>query len=253
MPSESVPQTGKHVDRDAYGFGATSLGGSISCPRSARAPSERVLLIRSGRHLRVAIDALRERFPDCQIAVVGTPGSEPVIEQAGIAPADIFTYGAKPRFTPVAFAGSRAARAARRWGFTRVAVLWNDPDGRGQGNVDRTAFVLAPRGFLAITPDGSVVERSPVRQLTYETRRALVSLAAGVVLGALYLPAVVVAAVRRVLPVTNVGRVSRSAPAAPIVADTEERGRRAPGALPPSPRLQRTGRDTRPTYPGRAA
>ena len=186
-------------------------------------PPERILLIRSGRHLRVAVDALRGRFPGSTIAVVGTPGSEPVIEQAGVAPGPIFIYDAKSRFTPVSFAVSRAALAARRWGYTRVAVLWNDPDGRGQGNVDRTAFVLAPRGVLAITPGGSVVERSPARQLGYEAKRTLVSFAAGVVLGALYLPAMVVATFRRVRfaePAlqdrsadTHVGRVPRRGPA----------------------------------------
>jgi hypothetical protein len=184
--------------------------------------SERIVLIRSGRHLGVAVDALQERFPGAEIAVVGTPGSEPVITQAGIDPGSIFVYGAKPRFTPVAFALSRAALAARRWGFTRVAVLWNDPDGRGQGNVDRTAFLLAPRGFLAITPDGSVVEKSPFRQLGYEARRALTSLAVGVVLGALYVPAVMAA---------YVARVSRSEPT-----------RAAGGASTGSQR------ETRPTY-----
>ena len=161
-------------------------------------PPERILLIRSGRHLRVAIDALRDRFPGCTIAVIATPGSERIIEQAGVAAGGIFIYDARPRFTPVSFAVSSAVVAARRWGFTRVAILWNDPEGRGQGNVDRSALVLAPRGFLAITPDGSVVERSPFRQLGFEARRAVVSLAVGAVLGALYPPAVALATARRV-------------------------------------------------------
>ena len=51
--------------------------------------AERVLLIRSGRHLRVAMDALAARYPACRIGVVGTPGSEPAIAQAGIAPEDV--------------------------------------------------------------------------------------------------------------------------------------------------------------------
>jgi hypothetical protein len=158
---------------------------------------ERVLLIRSGRHLRTAAEALRERFPDCDIAIVGTPGTEQVIGHAGVASENTFIYGARPRFTPLAFNASLTALAARRWRFTKVAVLWNDPDGRGQGNVDRTALGLAPLGFLAITPDGSMVERSIVPQLGYEIRRALMSLAASVVLGALFLPGLAIAGVRR--------------------------------------------------------
>ena len=200
-------------------------------------PPERVLLVRSGRHLHAAVAALRERFPGCEVAVVGTAGSEPVIAQAGVAPEHTFIYSARTRFTPVAFFCSGTAMAARRWRFTRVAVLWNDPDGCGQGNVDRTAFGLAPRGFLAITPDGGIVERKLYPQLGHEVRRTLMSLAAGVVLGALYLPAFAIAAVRRL----SVGRESLAASAADRVAAQiarESSPAEAAGAL----------RDTRPPY-----
>jgi hypothetical protein len=202
-------------------------------------PPERVLLFRSGRHLRVAVDALRGRFPDCEIAVVGTPGSEGVIAQAGVAPQHAFIYSAKPRFTPLAFGSSRTAMAARRWRFTRVAILWNDPDGRGQGNVDRTAFGLAPLGFLAITPDGGIVERSPFSQVGHEVRRTLVSLMAGVVLGALYVPAIAIAGARRL----HVGRVPRSGPVAAAGDDSAGplRGTRPTGSAG-------ARRDTRPAY-----
>jgi hypothetical protein len=157
---------------------------------------ERVLLIRSGRHLATALTALETFSPGCEVAVIGTPGSEHAIEQAGIAPERMFIYSLRPRFTPIAFLFSATSLAARFWRFDRVALLWNDPDGRGQGNVDRTALVLDPRGFLAITPDGRVVERSWVPQARHELRRAVTSVAAAIVLGALYLPALVLPARR---------------------------------------------------------
>lgn len=149
---------------------------------------ERILLLRSGRHLAVACRTLEARFPGCEISVVGTPGSENAIEQAGIPPGRIHIYGRRPRFTPMAFVTSATALRIG-WQFDRVAVLWNDPDGRGQGNVDRTAFALDPRGFIAITPDGSATERSWIPQLRVEARRTLASLVTAVMLGALFLPA----------------------------------------------------------------
>ena len=152
---------------------------------------ERILLLRSGRHLQLAIAALQSRWPGCEVAVVGTAGSQPAIEQAGIAAWNIFIYTKRPRFSPLAFFFSTTAVAARFWRFDRVAVLWNDPDGAGQGNVDRTALLLAPRGFIAITPDGTVVERSVMPQIRREVRRAVWSMGVAVVLGALYVPALV--------------------------------------------------------------
>jgi len=80
---------------------------------------------------------------------------------------------------------------------SRVAVLWNDPDGSGQGNVDRTALALAPRGFLAITPDGRVVERTMGPQVRHEVCRAITSVCTAIMLGALYLPAMLIPAKRR--------------------------------------------------------
>lgn len=149
---------------------------------------ERILLIRSGRHLAVACKALETLNPKCEISVLGTPGSERAMEQAGIPPERIYIYRRRPRFTPIAFITSATGlRVAGR--FDRIAVLWNDPDGRGQGNVDRTAFALSPCGFLAITPDGGVVQRSWVPLLRFEVKRTLTSLATALVLGALYLPA----------------------------------------------------------------
>jgi hypothetical protein len=153
---------------------------------------ERILLLRSGRHLQTAIAALRSRWPSCEIAVVGTPGSEAAIAQAGVEPRNTFIYTRRARFSPGMFFFSTTAVAVRVWRFDQVAVLWNDPDGAGQGNVDRTAFLLAPRGFVAITPDGSVVERRVAPQIRREGRRALLSIGMALVLSALYLPALII-------------------------------------------------------------
>ena len=42
-----------------------------------------ILLLRSGRHLLVAMDAMNARFPGCRIGVVGTPGSAPAYVAMG--------------------------------------------------------------------------------------------------------------------------------------------------------------------------
>jgi len=158
---------------------------------------ERILLLRSGRHLRVAMDALSARFPGCRIGVVGTPGSRPAIEQAGIAPEDAFTYEGV-RFQPLTFFFSRTALAVRAWRYDQVAILWNDPDGTGQGNVDRTACAMSPRGYLAITPDGTIVERALRPQVRTEMLRVVASTGVAMAVGLLlYLPAFAVGLVRR--------------------------------------------------------
>jgi len=153
---------------------------------------DRVLILRSGRHLQTALTALNSRWPGCAVAVVGTTGSQSAIAQAGIGVRDTFIYTRRTRFSPLAFFFSATAVAARVWRFDRVAVLWNDPDGAGQGNVDRTALLLAPRGFVAITPDGSLVERSLTRQIRGELKRAVSSAVVAVLLAALYVPGFVV-------------------------------------------------------------
>ena len=154
-----------------------------------RKPS-RILLIRSGRHLHVAMQTLAARLPGCHIGVVGTAGSEGAIAQAGVAAEDCFIYTKRPRLQPLAFFFSATALRARTWGYDRVAVLWNDPDGTGQGNVDRTALAMSPLGFLAIAPDGTIVERSSWRQLRTEGRRLMASIGVGAALALLlYLPA----------------------------------------------------------------
>jgi hypothetical protein len=150
---------------------------------------EPVLLLRTGRHLPVALQAIERAWPGCEVAVVGTPGSEAVIEQAGVPVDRIFVYRAAASFQPFAFWRSGIARAARRRGYRRLAVLWNDPAGTGQGNVDRTAFLQSPSGFVAITPDGRLIDRRLNLQVRHEVRRAAASCIAAIVLGALFVPA----------------------------------------------------------------
>jgi hypothetical protein len=153
-------------------------------------PPERILLLRSGRHLRVALDALAAISPGCHVGVVGTPGSEAAMEQAGIAAADRFVYTGRARFTPLAFFFSATAVSAGFWRYDRVAILWNDRAGSGQGNVDRTALAISPRGYLAIAPDGTVIDRSPWPQFRREVARTAASTVTGAALGLLlYLPA----------------------------------------------------------------
>lgn len=150
---------------------------------------EHVLLLRTGRHLPVALQAIERAWPGCEVAVVGTPGSEAAIEQAGV-PADrMFVYRAAPSFQPLAFWRSGIVRAARRRGYRRLAVLWNDPEGTGQGNVDRTALLQSPSGYVAITPDGRLIERRLGPQVRHEIRRAASSCVAAVMRGALFVPA----------------------------------------------------------------
>jgi len=169
------------------------------------APPKRILLLRSGRHLRVAMDSLTARFPGCRVAVVGTPGSEAAISMTDVRPGDAFIYRA-PRMQPFAFLFSPTALAVWRWRYDHVAILWNDPDGTGSGNVDRTACVLSPRGYLAITPDGTIVERSAWPQVRREVVRLGASAAVGAALGLLlYLPAIVASAFRRTSGPANAG------------------------------------------------
>lgn len=120
---------------------------------------ERILLLRSGRHLRVALDALQKTYPGCSVTVIATPGSESAVEQAGVLPGEYFIYDRRPQFEPWAL--FRSGVALRAWwrGYDRVAVLWLDPEGTDRSNVNRTALLLAPRGFDAITPDGRLRRR----------------------------------------------------------------------------------------------
>lgn len=138
----------------------------------------KVALLRSGRHLHVGVRTLRGRWPDCRLMVVSQPGAESVLDELGIPQEDRFIYSRKKIFTPLSVALSPVGVRLRSLGFDRVAVLWNDPDGKGHENVSRTALLLSPRGFLAITPDGSVVEQDIWHLLKRETQRAFCSIAA---------------------------------------------------------------------------
>ena len=153
--------------------------------------SETILLLRSGRHVRLAIESLRERYPGARVVVVGQPASVPSLDLSGVSAEDRIIYDGGV-FRPWQFYRSAAGSAARRLACTRVAVLWYDPDGVGQGNVNRTALLLSPRGYLAVAPDGAIVERHPHQALWRQAARAVCSAAALVALGALlFVPAAV--------------------------------------------------------------
>ena len=95
------------------------------------------------------------------------------------------TYDARPRFEPMALLRNGLAASLWRQRFDRVAVLWPDPAGTGQSNVDRTALLVAPRGFDAITPDGTVVTRNTTALVAREVSRAAYSCGLLAILGLL--------------------------------------------------------------------
>jgi hypothetical protein len=145
---------------------------------------ERVLLFRSGRHLHVAMEALRADAPDCEITVVATPAAIPVLDQLGIEAERRIIYNRTPFFRPWPFLNSGCwRRVVGR--FDRVCVLWNDPLGSGAGNVDHTAMLVAPSGFVAITPDGSLVTHRSLSIALRELRRGLASVGVALALGLL--------------------------------------------------------------------
>jgi len=143
---------------------------------------DNVVLLRSGRHLRVAVETLTNIFPGRRLLVVSQPGTETILDQLGIEEGQRIIYGARRFFSPLAFACSAAGRRLRREGIGDVAVLWNDPEGMGQSNVNRTALLLSPKGFLAIAPDGSVHRQWTVAVLGRETRRILWSTGAWILI-----------------------------------------------------------------------
>lgn len=152
-------------------------------------PPERILLFRSGRHLGVALAALRRDSPGCDIAVVTTPAGVPALDEAGIPHDRRVIYDRAPAFQPVAFARSRAARVL--WHrYDRVCVLWSTLDGAGHANVDRTALLVSPSGFTAVTADGQLVVRRTWPVVRREATRAVRSSALLVGLALLvFLPA----------------------------------------------------------------
>lgn len=151
---------------------------------------ERVLVIRSGRHLQVALEAVRRRLPDATVAVLATPGTEAGLDQLGVFGARQIIYRAAPKFD--AWPLLRSGLAWRLWTrrLDRVVVLWLDPDGSDRANVDRTALLLSPRGFDAVTPDGTWHHRRGAGLAFGELRRAVRSMAVDAALTCLlYLPA----------------------------------------------------------------
>ena len=110
------------------------------------AQPESVLLIRSGRHLGVALGALATASPGCRVTVLATPG----IERAAVEADErvrrrLLIYDSRPRFEPMALLRSGLVLSLWRQRFDRVAVLWPDRTGTGQSNVDRSALLVAPR------------------------------------------------------------------------------------------------------------
>lgn len=161
---------------------------------------ERILVFRSGRHLQTAIDALRRSAPLCEITVVARPEAAAALGQAGIDAAHWIRYDRTAFFRPWAFIASGAWLRAWAGRYDRVCVLWNDPDGVGQVNVDHTALTVSPRGFTAITPDGTVIPRPSGVTLRREIGRAALSVVVGTCLAvAVFLPARLCAAGRVVI------------------------------------------------------
>ncbi|MGE0039828.1 MAG: hypothetical protein AB7H88_00820 [Vicinamibacterales bacterium] len=151
---------------------------------------ERVLLLRSGRHLRVALDALAASSPGCEVTVVATAGGERAVVEAGVDPAACLVYATRPTFDAWPVVRGGLWRAARRRGYDRVAVLWSVPDGAGHANVNRAALALAPSGFEAITPDGARHPQRVSRLAARELTRAAWSVGlAAFLAAALYVPA----------------------------------------------------------------
>ena len=158
---------------------------------------ERIILFRSGRHLQVALEALRAAFPGCDVTVIATAGTREAVEAAGIAAHDCLIYE-RPRLSPAGLVFTGMAWTLWRRHYDRVALLWFDPRGHGQSNVDRTALLVAPLGFTAITPDGRIYERRSAALIARELRRALTSFAVSAGLAVVaYGPALVASAWRR--------------------------------------------------------
>ncbi|MCA1585836.1 MAG: hypothetical protein LC791_14060 [Acidobacteria bacterium] len=124
--------------------------------------------------------------------VIATPGSEQAVEQAGIDRRDCFVYDRRPQFE--SWALFRSGIPMRAWwrGYDRVAVLWLDPEGTDRAVVNRTALLLSPRGFDAITPDGTLKRRRSPAVLRRELAIVGWSLATlAILVSALWAPAAI--------------------------------------------------------------
>ena len=146
---------------------------------------DRILLLRSGRHLQVALAALDARFPGVEVAVVATPGGERAIRDGRRAADHTFIYAGR-RFT------RRSASAAPR-GRTPLALR---PGGRvverpgGDRAGERRSHRVLPGAARIRGGDAGRPHRGaqPVAARERESRRAAASLVAGPVLGLLFLP-----------------------------------------------------------------
>jgi hypothetical protein len=164
--------------------------GDAGCLSCVILMNKNIVLLRSGRHIHVAARSIRDLWPGCRLLVVSQPGTELVLDELGVLPEDRFIYSKKKVFSPVSFALSSACRRLRSRNFDEVAVLWGDPEGKGYSNVSRTALLLSISGFLAITPDGSVIRQETWHTLKKEFQRAAYSIAVfGFLQIFLYLPA----------------------------------------------------------------
>ena len=145
-----------------------------------------ILLLRSARHLLTAVRALQARYPGDRITIASQTGTEEILDLLDV-PARQRILVPWRRFTSTALLRTREGRQLLGRHFDEVAVLWLGPDGAGYSNVNRAALLLAPGGFLAITPAGDVVRQTPRRVLASEARYAARSVAAALPIGALLL------------------------------------------------------------------
>ncbi len=120
---------------------------------AVRHPST-TLLLRSSRHVGTAVHALRQRNPAARIVVLTRPGAEAALAEAAVAPEDQWPFD-RNRFSPAAMMPLVAHRL-RGVRLGSVAILADNEEGRGFGNVIASAYCLFPRSVVAVLPDGSI-------------------------------------------------------------------------------------------------
>jgi hypothetical protein len=101
-----------------------------------------------------------------------------MLDRLGIDGSQRIIYRTRKFLSPFTFFFSEAGRRLRQEGFVEVAVLWNDQEGLGQANVNRTALLLSPKGFLAVSPDGMIHRQRTLATLEHEARRTIYSMGA---------------------------------------------------------------------------
>jgi hypothetical protein len=115
--------------------------------------SQAILLLRSGRHMPLAVAALRTTYPGSRVVVVTQPGTDGELDRAAVTVTDRIVYR-RGRFAALRFLFSSAMVRVLALRPSRVAVLWNDERGAGLSNVTRTGWLLGRGRVIAITPDG---------------------------------------------------------------------------------------------------